>query len=70
MMVWVWPPQISISTQGRVVHCGDFSRQGPRNAMVAVFVKILHKLQPSAKPTGKTLTSGQPPIGDKNHIFM
>src|SRR5271166_2671139 len=20
MMVWVWPPQISISTQGRVVH--------------------------------------------------
>jgi len=38
------------------------SRQHPCNAMVNVFVEILHTRKPSAKVVGMTLTSGEPPI--------
>jgi hypothetical protein len=46
-MVWVWPPQISISTQGRVVDWTISAAKGAGDAMVAVFVKILHAAQNS-----------------------
>ena len=49
---------------------GDLSRQGPSDAMVTVFVKILHEVEVGGKPTGTTLTRGQAAIGDKDHRLM
>jgi hypothetical protein len=42
MMVWVWPPQISISTQGRVARKRDFGGQDSRDLLVPILVDVLH----------------------------